>query len=187
MANADAARGAVIRNSNSGGEGRTQVMHASASETIAKGDVVALTGSADSTGQYPAITKVTTSLVPVGIVVGFVPNKDRPSGQKYKASGDTDYVIVNIDPQVEFVMQCNGTLAAADIGLHADLSDAGVDTLTGASGYEVDLSSKNASADLHVIIKGLDKRPDNALGADADVICGFSQHEYAGKGQAGVA
>ena len=82
----------------------------------------------------------------------------------------------------------SATLAAADIGLNADLVVGSGDTTTGMSAMELDTDSKATTATLQLKIVGFVDRPDNESGvANQDVLVRLNNIELSGgTGTAGV-
>lgn len=96
------------------------------------------------------------------------------------------YVAVVDDPAVVFEVQedsVGGALAAADIGLNANLVAAANNGFL--SGWMLDTSTKNTTATLNCKILGLVQRSDNAFGALAKVWVTLNNHEFKA-GTAGV-
>lgn len=82
-----------------------------------------------------------------GVIVGVAADPDA-LGRRYLPASTGGVVFVNDDPQTEFEIQADGTIAAAQVGLNAVLiyTNTG-DTNTGQSGAELDTTSDVPAAD----------------------------------------
>lgn len=146
--------------------GQTQYFAILASNGTATGvgDLVMLDGAADSNG-VPSVARITngTTSVPIGVVVGFVPdysNLYTPS--QYRLASTLRYAFVCTDPTVVYEAQGSGTYGVAtDSGLNAGATLTAVSTSTGLSGMQVDLTTKATTATLPLKILGVVQRPDN--------------------------
>lgn len=150
---------------------------------IYQGDYVVLTGTGRNVAKGAG-----TSDTPVGVVRGFnyEPATGEPTWSKYWAastaikSGTTAYVEVYDDPDTVFSIQADGSLAAADVGLNADITVAAGSTVTGVSGSELAVAGKATTATLILNILGLDEvvDPANAWGTNARVKVKFNVHKH---------
>lgn len=86
--------------------------------------------------------------------------------------------LVYDDPMTSFRVQAD-TIAAADVGLLADLDAGTPSAVTGLSGVELTASAA-AAADKTCRIIGIIDAPDNAYGAHADVEILFVEHALKG-------
>lgn len=158
---------------------------------LAVGDPVKLGGSASTEG-IATITKASTSGAVLGVIAGFLPdysNLNLPL--QYRAASTARYAYVIDSPDVVFEAQedaVGGAMAAADIGLNVDFIDAGVSTTTGASGVQIDTSTKATTATLPFKLIGFAQRVDNEVGnANSKVLVIINNHQLAGgTGTAGV-
>ena len=97
-----------------------------------------------------------------------------PNGTSYNSGplpASTEAVLLVIDdPKTKFNIECNGTLAAADIGLNANITASTTgSSYTGISNATLDLSTKASTATLQLKILGLADYENNELGASAVV------------------
>jgi hypothetical protein len=124
------------------------------------GDPVVKTGTSNTTavsapgagdygiGTLPEINKATAGTTNriTGVIVGIAPN---PNGLEriYNPASTGAIIAVCDDPDVMFEIQCEGTIAAAQIGLNGVLiyTNAG-STATGRSGAELDGGTTTAPA-----------------------------------------
>lgn len=69
--------------------------------------------------------------------------------------------------------------AQTDIGNNADIVATAANTTYKASRQAVDGSTLTAAGAAQLTILGIEKRPDNALGGDVDVVCRINEHQFA--------
>lgn len=179
MANLDAPTGLRPVRYKSGApyNGAANVYNVPASDSTALyiGDPVIIAGSADVNG-VSTVTLADAGDRITGVVVGFshVPAATTDTGltRGYRAADENDYVLVADDPDLLFEVQedgVGGALAAADVGLNADLVAAAGSTYTKRSGYELDSSTK-ATTSAQVRIHGFQPRVDNEIDTNAKVL-----------------
>jgi hypothetical protein len=135
-----------------------------------RGDPVKLAGSADAAG-VASVTHCAAGDVITGVVVGFADATSMTAG--YGAASTVRYPLVAHGQDLLFEIQEDGdggAIAAADIGLNANIIVAAGSSYTKNSGVMLDTSSKNTTATLQLRIRGLAQRPDNALSANAKVL-----------------
>lgn len=89
------------------------------------------------------------------------------------------------DPNQLFIIQNDGTSAAANYGKNADVVVGTGSTTTGVSAMELDTSSIANTAALNLKIVGLWDVPGNAVGANAVVVVKINEHLYGSVGVAG--
>lgn len=125
----------------------------------------------------------------IGVVVGFSPDQDNLMRRHRAASTDRLVYVVD-DPNVIFEIQevSGGTpLAAADVGLNANVVVGTGSSTTGLSAMELDNSTENTTATLQLKILGLSPRPDNAIGEHAKWLVKINNHQLGSStGTAGV-
>lgn len=136
------------------------------------GDPVIIAGSADADG-VPTATSATAGATNrvTGAVVGFDPSPTIVANG-YRAASTAEYILVAEGPDLVYEIQedaVGGALAAADVGLNADLVSGSGSRLTG-SGWQLDTSTKGTGATLQMRILGFVQKPDNAIGANAKVL-----------------
>lgn len=176
MANVDSAFGLMPVRYASGapynGACNRYFVPASDGTALFRGDPVIIAGGADADG-VPTVTRATAGSAGriTGVVVGIV--NDANNEVQHRAASTACYVLVADDPNLLFEIQedsTGGALAAADIGLNADLASGSGSTVTGLSGFELDTSTKATTATLQLRIEGIVQRPDNEVGANAKVL-----------------
>lgn len=143
---------------------------ASDATPLYEGDPVVLNGSADAAG-VAGVTRASASGAITGAVVGFADATSMTAG--YRAASTAAYVLVAHGQDILFEIQedaVGGAIAAADIGLNADIIVASGNAYSKASGVMLDTSTKATTATLPLRIKGLAQRPDNELSANAKVL-----------------
>lgn len=180
------------------GQAREYYIASNDGSAFAIGDPVDLSGTGDGNG-VPGIVLATAGnnaganrilgcIVGVGTVYGgalFDPsnlNTIVAPATKTKAY----YVLVADDPNIVFEMQEDsdaGALAATDIGINIDLVS-GVNNGY-LSGWQLDSSTVNTSANFQMKLWGLAQRRDNAFGTYAKWLCTINLHRFAA-GVAGV-
>jgi hypothetical protein len=178
-------------------QGRLYYIATDSSNTYAIGDVVKLAGGADANG-IAAVTKAATTDVPVGVIVGFRVSDPGVSLQGTTLSLETTYLgksagaryaYVVDDPSVVFKIESDSTgTAAADVGKNAGMSITAdqtsslsqsspyASTTLSAATYKAQGTSGSLALPLTII--GIEQRPDNAVGAYADVLVIFNKHQY---------
>ncbi len=97
-----------------------------------------------------------------GVVVGFLPTTR--DSEIYGAASTVRVALVNIDPYQEYLIQADGAVPAASVGLNAVLiATHSGSTTTGLSGMELDTTSDAPAADAsnQLLITRLYNAPDN--------------------------
>lgn len=153
------------------GKVRRYYVEASHSSIIAPGDVVKLTGTADADG-VAAVDRATST----GVIAGVVAAVDyNIAGENLTdtalAASTAGYVFVHTDPVLEFEVDCDETLAVADVGLNAS-PDWAVATKTGGitvTNVKLDSSTKATTSTLQFRITGLLRDAAGVLGNRATV------------------
>lgn len=114
-------------------------------------------------GQLRAVVRVAAGANPItGVVtqVDYNPTVAFGSTAAYHVSGGSDVLYVDDHPETIFEIECNATIAAADVGLNANLdSGATINTMTGRSNLKLDVSSKGADASKQLTILGISRNP----------------------------
>lgn len=134
------------------------------------GDPVKLAGSADSAGVASIALCAATDTI-TGTIVGFADAASMTAG--YGAASTVRYPLVAHGQDILFEIQedaVGGAIAAADIGLNADIIVAAGSSYSKRSGVMLDTSTKATTATLGLRIRGLAQRPDNELSANAKVL-----------------
>lgn len=185
--------------------GQTNIYYAAG--TMYVNDIVKLSGTADPSGSAPSVVVSTaagdtnTGDASIGVVVGRINAKLDPVSGKMTSGGITldtpqviasgDYVLVADAEDLVFEAQedgVGGAMAITDVGLNVNFIDGGGSSTTGASGMQVDTSTKATTANLVLKIYGFVNRPDNEVGsANAKVLVTINKHMRGqGTGSAGV-
>jgi hypothetical protein len=151
---------------------------ASDSTALFIGDPVIIAGSADADG-VATVTRATAAggAFTLGPVVSVEP--ETRDSLTYRAASTARYVWVADDPDLVFEIQedaVGGALAAADVGLNADLVAGTGSTITGLSAFQLDTSTKATTATLQLRIIGFVQRIDNEIGANAKVLVTINLH-----------
>lgn len=172
---------------------------ASDATVLMVGDLVKLAGDARSPTGVPTVTRITAVTDPaVGVVVGFtyegmgdvqnVPPVNDLNTPVYRRASTDRYVMVIDDPQVMFEVQTSVPVLTTDIGLNASPRLTAGSTASGASGMDVDMSTKATTATLALKLVGFPYRPDNnTTDAFTSVYVKINNHQYnSGTGTAGL-
>ena len=84
-------------------------------------------------------------------------------------------------------MSAAGSYTAADMSLNANFRATAGNTSTGASGFDVDISTKATTATLPLKLVGVPNRPDNVVGDSfLNVYVMINNHQLKGTGVLGV-
>ena len=89
------------------------------------------------------------------------------------------------DPNQLFLVQCNASIAATDIGKNADVVGTGGSTTTGISSMELASSTLATTAALNLKFVGLYNDVNNEYGTNAVVVVKINEHVYGSTGVAG--
>ena len=160
----------------------------SVNDALFLGDLVEkeATGTASGSGGYPGVDRMDsgTADILVGCVVGWEIDPDNLNAMHHAASTSLA-VYINDDPMTIYEGQCDGTLAAADIGLNADVTIGSGSTTTGASNMEIAASGAATTQATPLKIMGLVEREDNDVAsANANWLVMLNLHAY--KNEAGT-
>lgn len=191
MANGNVARGLIPVRMADGSpyNGAVDMFYVPASDATAlyEGDPVVLAGSADPAG-VASVTRSAAAGSITGAVVGFADATSMTAG--FRAASTAAYVLVAHGQDVLFEIQedaVGGAIAAADIGLNADIIVAAGSSYGKTSGVMLDTSTKATTVTLPLRIKGIAQRPDNELSANAKVLVTLNNTtESPGTASAGV-
>ena len=118
------------------------------------------------------------------------PTTGKPTWKNYYPGGvniTQGKIIADVidDPNQLFIIQNDGTSAAANYGKNADIVIGTGNTTTGVSANELDTSSIATTAALNLKIVGLWDTPNNSVGANAVVVVKINEHLYGSAGVAG--
>lgn len=138
------------------------------------GDPIVKNGSADAAGVPGCVRAVAAGPI-TGVVEGFVPD-GVTNLAGYGAASTAFYVLVRDDPSELFEIQENTGLAAADIGLNANMTIAAGSTFNRRSGVTLDATSKATTATLALKMIGLSPKPKNDFGAFNKVLVKINNH-----------
>ena len=96
----------------------------------------------------------------------------------YLTASTDGYVGATTNPNLRYQIQCSGTLTASSVGDCANLIATAGDMTLGQSRYELSSTLLGASAPGQMRIIGLVDRPDNAWGAQNDVVVIAAHHAF---------
>jgi hypothetical protein len=145
--------------------GGLEMFHVPASDATALyiGDPVVKAGSSDAAGIATVARAVAAGPI-TGVVQGFVPD-GTTNMVGYRAASTAAYVLVNTNPDDLYEIQDTaGTIAAADIGLNANMTINAGNAYSKRSGVIIDPATKAATATLALKIVGVSPRPGNEAG-----------------------
>jgi len=183
MANVDAPKGFTPKKMLDGSpyNGATVKCSLLAADSTATfiGDLVTLSGSASAEG-YPSVQQGAASDTAFfGVITSFDANpSDLETNYRLASTARTCNVVPALD--VIFSVQCDGAFAITDVGDTADVVVGSGDTATGLSGME--LNSTNIGTGVNLQILGVDERPDNEIGTNADVLVRINESAFRGTG-----
>lgn len=194
MANLDRVNGARPVKHRNGSPYNGQVTQyyipSSDSTAVFVGDFVKLAGGASTDG-YSTVAQAAAGDPVIGVVVGFRADPADLNTPVYRRASTARYALVADSPDLIYEIQCDdvgSTVAAADVGLNANFVVAAGSTSTGASGMELDSSTKATTATLPLKILSVVDRVDNELGvANQKVLVSINNHQFGSHtGTAGV-
>lgn len=186
MANADTPFGLKPVRHRSGapytGSGTVYSVAAGDGTAIMVGDLVTNAGTAQTINGvvYQDVVRSATGDVFQGVVIGVLP--DTQDSLKYRAASTQRLLLVEDNPDLLFEIQevSGGTpLAAADIGLNANIVVAAGSTVTGLSGIELNNATEATTNTLDVKILGFVNRVDNEIGEHAKWLVALNRHRFA--------
>lgn len=132
-------------------------------------------------GTLPEIQKATAGdgNAITGVIVGFLPLPTN-LGLTYNTASTERVALVCDDPNVVFEIQADGAIAAATVGLNANLiyTHSG-STTTGRSGAELDTTSDGPDADASnqlTILRVVNRSDNYAATAFTKVLVSINQH-----------
>ena len=89
------------------------------------------------------------------------------------------------DPNQLFLIQCDASIAATDIGKNADVIGTGGSTTNGISTMELNSATLANTAALNLKVVGLYNDVNNEFGTNAVVVVKINEHVYGSAGVAG--
>ncbi len=133
------------------------------------GDIVNWGGTADANG-VASITRATADAgLPVGVIVGFVPDYSNLAipGQ-YRAANTARYAFVCVDPTVVYEVQAGAATAITAIGMNMGMNYTAVNTATGQSAMTALGGAGAVTATLPLKVIGVVQRPDSDMSDSAN-------------------
>lgn len=117
-------------------------------------------------GTLPVVSVAGTTGNVYGVIVGFNLTDDVSESISYNPASTARVAkVVPASADVDFFINCNGTLTATMVGNNANVSTpGGGSTTTGLSSAELDISTVATTATLQLRIKGLANIQDNTIG-----------------------
>lgn len=182
MANTDAPFGLKPKRHKNGapynGASRRYYRPSSDATNLFIGDAVVRTGSGDTDG-IPGVIVATPGSGITGVIVGIENLTPDNLSRTYLPASTAGYLLVADDPDLMFEAQedsVGAALAAADIGLNANVVFGTGNTVTGTSAVEIDSSTKATTATLDVRLDSIVQRADNAIGDNAKWLVWINNH-----------
>jgi hypothetical protein len=144
------------------------------------GDLVRLEGSADTDGNPTVDQSADEDTDHFGVVVSFEPDRTNLERKHRLASTARTAYVAPCTQGALFVVQCDGSVAATDIGNTVDIVVGSGNTTSGISAME--LLSSNIGTGANLQIMGLYPAPDNEFGTNAKVIVRINENSFGGDG-----
>lgn len=158
-----------INGSNWNGAAETFALLAADASVVGVGDIVKWGGTADANG-VASITRGTADAdLPVGVVVGFVPdysNLNLPS--QYRLTLTARYALVCVDPTVVYEVQAGAATAITAVGMNMGMNYTAVNTTTGMSAMTALGGAGATSNALPLKVLGVVQRPDSDMADSAN-------------------
>lgn len=172
-------------------DSRGHVYYVASTDTtrLSPGDPVKLTGTADTTGQYPGITRATAGATCVGVLLSIGVNP----GAAYVDPANLDlvqapatklqayYAFVCDDPFVIYEIQEAGAganLVITDVGQNIDFVAADPAAGVRLSAFYADNNAHDTTSTRNLKLLGLVRRADNALGQYAKWRVLINNHSF---------
>jgi hypothetical protein len=140
------------------------------------GDLVKLTANTDAAGTTPVVTQSGVGDISVGVLVSLEPNTDDEgslSAANYRTASTKRYGQVCFGSDVLYSIQedsVGNSMPITDAGLNADVIIAAGNTVTGASGMEIDSTTAATTNTLALRLHHVENRVGNKLGDNANWI-----------------
>lgn len=146
------------------GAAETFALLAADSTVVGVGDIVNWGGTADANG-VASITRATSDAgLPVGVVVGFIPDYSNLAlpGQ-YRLASTARYALVCVDPTVVYEVQAGASTAITAVGMNMGMNYTAVNTATGQSAMTALGGAGATTATLPLKVIGVVQRPDSDM------------------------
>lgn len=146
------------------GAAETFALLAADATVVGVGDVVNWGGTADATG-IASITRATADTgLPVGVVVGFIPDYSNLSiPSQFRSASTARYALVCVDPTVVYEVQAGASTAITAVGMNMGLNYTAVNTATGLSAMTALGGAGATTATLPLKVLGVVQRPDSDM------------------------
>ncbi len=142
------------------------------------GDFVKPSGTADANGVMAITQAAAGDTTILGVIVSFEPNPLDLSSVN-RAASTLRYANVCVSPDVIYEIQEDNTatFAITMVGENADIVVAAGDTVSGASGMQLNTTSHVATT-AQLRIMGVVQRADNKVGVNAKLLVLINEHFY---------
>ena len=180
MANTDHAKGLIPVGSIGGtysGKLMRVVFLAATGTAAYVGGLVKPAGSSDADGVIDVTSNVSTGNPVLGVIVSI--EADTATSLTYRAASTLRYALVQVDPDMVYEIQADGTDAITDVGSSADLTNfTSGSTVYGTSLTELSSSTMTSSGDgtQDVIVLGAVQRADNTIGVNTKWLVRLNNH-----------
>ncbi len=137
------------------------------------GDLVKLTANTDAAGTTPVVAQSGVGDISVGVLVSLEPDttdEGSLSAANYRRAGTKRYGQVAFGSDVLYSIQedsVGNSMPITDAGLNADIIIAAGNTVTGASGMEVDSTTAATTNTLALRLHHIENKVGNELGDNA--------------------
>lgn len=150
------------------------------------GDLVLFTGAANADGIPIVKQAAATDVGLAGAIVSF--DVDGAAlGTMNRAASTAKLCKVNVDPNTVYLCQANAAVPIIDLGMNYKPVVAAGSTVTGASGMQLDYSTKATTATFPLKIVGYDRATDNTVAAAYNkVLVKINSHIFGSVGTTGV-
>lgn len=188
MANSDRVYGLTAVGTLSGSDftGKLRRVTFAAGDAVAAyvGDLVKLTGTADSTGTKPVVAQSAAGDASIGVIAAFIPNTSDESSLlvPYRKASTAQDALIYWGQDVLYTIQedsVGGSIAAASAGLNCNVVVGSGSTATGISGMELDSSSAANTSTLNMRLHYVKDSPDNVLGTNAEWVVSINASQEA--------
>ena len=148
------------------------------------GDLVKLTGTTDATGKIPVVAQSAAADASIGVLVSLEPDfTDEGSlntNYREALTARTGYVLFGQDVLYKIQEDSDGNaIEITEAGFNCDVVVGSGNTITGASGMELDSDSAANTSTLNVRLHHVFDAPDNALGDNAEWVVSINASQEA--------
>jgi hypothetical protein len=148
------------------------------------GDLVKLTGTTDATGKLPIVAQGTAGAAGIGVLVSLEPDftDEGTLNTNYRVASTARIGKVLFGQDVLYTIQEDSVGNAIEIteaGFNCDVTVGSGNTITGASGMELESTTAANTSSLNVRLHHVFDAPDNELGDNADWVVSINASQEA--------